>query len=368
MAQILLIDDEKELREMLAIVLEETGYSVLTASDGVEGVDLAKSHLPDLIICDVSMPRLDGFRTFERLREDPATASIPFIFLTAHGDLTHMRTGMNLGADDYIPKPVAADELLRAIDSRLKKQRSVSARMEQKLNELRANISAALPHELRTPLNAILGFAELLRTEAGKSSSDEVVMMATQIEEAAGRLHHALENFIAFAQLQVIASDPVTVAQLRKSRVEKGGAMIEHVARSRARWHGREEDVAVSVAQDAIAIEEKHLVTIVSELTDNALKFSEKGSPINVRSTVENGKLVLTVKDQGRGMTADQIADVGAYMQFDRKKYEQQGFGLGLAIAQKLTELYDGSFSLKSVPGKGTSVTLSLPLAAPSDA
>ncbi len=121
MKKILIIEDNKDVRENTADILELSGYKAATAENGKIGVEVAKKILPDVIVCDIMMPILDGFEVLEILNKDSQTASIPFIFLTAKTEKIDRRKGMNLGADDYLTKPFTENELLEAIESRLKK-------------------------------------------------------------------------------------------------------------------------------------------------------------------------------------------------------------------------------------------------------
>jgi len=111
MKKILVIEDEAETLENLVLMLEMEGFKPFSASNGRAGVALARRELPDVILCDVSMPEMDGYGVLEALRADKGTVSIPFIFLTAKGDKKDVRTGMNLGADDYLTKPAGAHEV-----------------------------------------------------------------------------------------------------------------------------------------------------------------------------------------------------------------------------------------------------------------
>ena len=122
MIKILIIEDNEDVRENTAAILELSGYSVATAENGMVGVTVAKNQIPDVILCDIMMPVLDGYGVLEELNNDGATSQIPFIFLTALSEKTEMRKGMNLGADDYLTKPFSETELLEAIQSRLQKQ------------------------------------------------------------------------------------------------------------------------------------------------------------------------------------------------------------------------------------------------------
>ena len=128
------------------------------------GIETARRALPDLILCDVNMEKVDGYLTLSSLRNEPTTASIPFILMTGLADHAGMRHGMELGADDYLPKPFTIDALYAAVEARLKKLQTVREQAEKKLADLRDNISLMLPHELRTPLNGILAYGEILRS------------------------------------------------------------------------------------------------------------------------------------------------------------------------------------------------------------
>lgn len=125
--KILIIEDHDEIRESTAEILAMTGYEVFTAPEGKRGVAMALEHLPDLILCDIMMPVLDGFGVLYLLARNPATAKIPFIFLTAKAERSDMRKAMEMGADDYLTKPFDDTELLRAIEVRLKKASSAAA-------------------------------------------------------------------------------------------------------------------------------------------------------------------------------------------------------------------------------------------------
>ena len=117
----------------------------------------------------------------------------------------------------------------------------------------------------------------------------------------------------------------------------------------------------LDVCHAAAAITEDYFTKIVDELLDNAFKFSSSGSPVEVRSVVNEGYVMLTVRDRGRGMKPEHVSEIGAYMQFERKLYEQQGSGLGLTIAKRLTELHGGELKVQSEIGTGTSVAVRLP-------
>ncbi len=128
MKKILVIEDETQMRRNLITILRLEKFEPLAAENGKAGVDLARQAKPDLILCDVMMPELDGYGVLIELHNDPATMNIPFIFLTAKGEKSDLRSGMNLGADDYLIKPVDKADLLRAIRTRLARAEQLARR------------------------------------------------------------------------------------------------------------------------------------------------------------------------------------------------------------------------------------------------
>jgi CheY-like chemotaxis protein len=136
MKRILLIEDNHEIRENTAEILELDGYEVITAENGKIGVELASSSKPDLIICDIMMPVLDGYSVLHLLTKNPETENIPFIFLTAKADRQDFRKGMEMGADDYITKPFDDVDLLNAIESRFKKMELLEKKYSRNIDGL----------------------------------------------------------------------------------------------------------------------------------------------------------------------------------------------------------------------------------------
>jgi signal transduction histidine kinase len=359
MAKILVIDNDASLREVIQMALEHAGFEVIEADNGAIGVQNACAQLPDLILCDVRMEKMDGYRTLAALRQDTVTAPIPVILMTGQADTAGMRQGMELGADDYLSKPFTVPQLLAAVNARLKKNQTVRELAERKLADLRANISLALPHELLTPLNGILGFTDILITDHSHLQADEIVSMSEAIRDSAKRLHRLIENFLIFAQIELLQADQLQA--LREGQTLDLRKPIERVAQVRAGRAGRAEDLVLELCEASAAITEDYFTKIVDELLENAFKFSTLGSPVQVQSVTGNGTFVLRIADQGRGMKSEHIAEVGAYMQFERKIYEQQGSGLGLTIAKRLTELHGGELSIQSELGIGTTVEVTLP-------
>lgn len=143
MRKILVIEDNEDVRENTADILELANYDVATAENGKIGVEKAKQFHPDVVVCDIMMPELDGYGVLERLSKNSETASIPFIFLTAKTDKADMRMGMNLGADDYLTKPFEEKELSEAIASRLRENEFLKKEITKNLGGLNTFLEEA---------------------------------------------------------------------------------------------------------------------------------------------------------------------------------------------------------------------------------
>lgn len=131
MKKVLVIEDHAMMRRNVLVILEMEGYQVASASNGREGLALVSAEQPDLILCDVMMPELDGHAVLKALRANPLTSSVPFIFLTAKGEKIDQRTGMNLGADDYLTKPITRNDLVAALDARFARKAQQRVNFDQ---------------------------------------------------------------------------------------------------------------------------------------------------------------------------------------------------------------------------------------------
>ena len=360
MPNILIIDDEETFRSITALTLRRRGFDTCEAGDGGAGAEVARRQLPDLVLCDLHMDGCDGYATLETLRQDPATATIPFILMTGMNDTSVMRRGMDLGADDFLEKPFKPDQLITAVNTRLQKQTVLRGVAEKKLTDLRASLSLALPHELITPLNGIIGPAQLLSTDAASLSTEEVAEFGRTILESAERLHRTVENFLVYARLELQAATPDAQSALCRERVEGVRALLQARAQQLASDSGRAADLQLDVMDARVAMSAELFTKLADELLGNAFKFSPKGSAVRVSSSVTVERYTLVIADGGCGMTPEQLSCVGAGVQFNRATAEQQGAGLGLSIARRIAELHGGSLAIESQAGQGTTVRVRL--------
>jgi DNA-binding NarL/FixJ family response regulator len=215
MTKILVIEDQPQMRKNLATILEMEHFQVIMAADGRKGLELAQLEKPDLIVCDIMMPELDGYGVLETLRGDIATATTPFIFLTAKGDKANLRSGMNLGADDYLPKPVSREELLAAVRIRLARRQAHAAELAaaRSAGGFKPNFDSPKPL-------AVLGLTAreaevLLWVAQGKSNGDIAIILGMAektVKKHMGNIFGKLgvegRNAATVRALEVLSSAP----------------------------------------------------------------------------------------------------------------------------------------------------------------
>lgn len=368
MPKILVIDDEAAMLQLLTKALEFSGYEVVGTASGQSGIELSQTEKPDLVLCDVGLLDLSGYEVLKAIRAQADTHNIPVVLITGLADLQGMREGMRLGADDYVPKPFDVDELLALIRSRLRKADDLRHEAEEKAKKLRSHISMMLPHELLSPLSGIIGLADILREEAGTAKPAEAAEIGRDIQRSGERLHRLIRNFLIYSQLELLTVEPDRVESLRRAMPCQFRKIVTEVAERTAERHDRRGDLVLKPATGEVAMSDQHLTKLCEELIDNAFKFSEAGRPVEVQTRITDGKLWLTVSDEGSGISDEILASLRAPDQFERLFCEKRTTGLGLAIAVRLAELHQGRAIIQSQPGTGTSILVELPLAAPMSA
>ncbi|KAA3606244.1 MAG: hybrid sensor histidine kinase/response regulator [Calditrichaeota bacterium] len=358
MYKILVIEDEKMTAKSLVKILEKANYIVSLAYDGLEGIEKIKEEEFDLVISDIAMPKKDGYQVLEEVRKNPTTLDLPFIFLTSQDIAQNVQAGNVLGADDFITKPFQKDELLAVIKNRLERH---SAHVKQ-LDDLRMNLSFILPHELRTPLTSIIGFGQLLSEPAMLPKPDEVAKIGKTVYRSGIRLFRLVENHLLYLNLKISESLPEKRKFWQQGIIYNTKFLLKNTIEAKAKEHNRLEDLELRLTDYVVKISEVNLKKITEEIVDNAFKFSQKGAKVKVESEVDQENFLIKISNEGREMTTEQIAEIGAFMQFDRPRYEKPGCGLGLEIAKILINFNEGNLKIES-ENSLTTVTVKIPLA-----
>ena len=358
MNKILIIEDDHTLRRQLAELLRLEGYATREAANGRLGIDLAKTEAPDLIICDIMMPELDGFEVLKALRECPATACLPFIFLTARVEARDLRQGMNLGADDYLTKPFSTRELLNSVSQRLKRRRQQLEEGKRRAEEVSLAVASILPQELAEPLDRIDTLANLMALKHA-AALPQLADFQNSLLAATLRMRRMVQRLNLYAQMPQLYANRFELEL--SGKVEDAGAIVRREALSIAGQWQRQADLSLSAAPGRLAMQESYLAVICQELVENACKFSPNATPISVVCTREKGQWVLEITNHGPGLHSAQLTKLGAFKQFWSGQHRPGGLGLGLVLVQGIVRLHGGEVVVSSQPLEATSVRVLMP-------
>src|SRR5437867_3361868 len=328
MNKVLIIDDDKAFRDVLTTMLQKQGLDVVQAATGAEGVQLARTGRPNLILCDVELGGVGGQLVLYAVRRDPQLASIPFILMSGHGMGGEIAMpGMQRGADGFLSKPIAPGKLAATLDACLNKALPVQVRAEWQAGEERLEGGTDTLPGLLEPVQRILEITRLL--SAGPQEPKAVMDMASQAHLAAARLHRRIENCLAYAEIERLGTDWERLGVQQEHRVGIRDA-IRAVAGEKARLSGRTADLDMMLQDEVVAISAEHLKKIVAELMDNAFHYSPPGSAVQVTTSMEADQVTLAISNRGAGMTPEQMTRAGTPISLDQVLLTQRGSGLGL--------------------------------------
>ncbi len=355
--RILIIEDDHTLRTEISAILTLENFEVKDAPNGEIGLKMLDDFQPDLILCDIMMPVMDGTEVLEKLRNSESNLLTQFVYITALAEKENIRMGMENGADDYLVKPFTREELLRSVNTRLGKASYMDQKVESELNDLREKILSSVPHEMRTPLHAIIGFSQIINEEANRMKLSRIGDLASYIHDSGQQLLKLTNRYNKYVEARASVRNEA-VPEINPSSIH----FIYEIAKGIAAGFDRGNDLHISLEQAVLQISEEKLKTVISELVENAFKFSISGSPINILGEITGQVYEITITDAGRGMDHLSLKKIGAFQQFERKRYEQQGSGLGLITAHLIIELASGHLEIDSTSGEGTVVNIKLPI------
>jgi two-component system sensor histidine kinase/response regulator len=360
-ARILLIDDEPNLVLALGTYLRQAGYGVVTAAGGKEGLEKLRYWRPDLILCDVMMPGMDGLDVRQALEGNPRHRNIPFIFLTAKSQLDDRLLGLHSGADDYIAKPFEPKELVARIESLLRRVTRDRAAAVQEVEALKENILANVTHELRTPVAVMRNTLELSLEGAFGSDVQLERRFLAQALENARNLQRLIDDLLLMAALDnddmQLFLEPISVAGLLR------GVQTNLWRVKAADW------LVIDPPEPSdltLCADRRHVQAVLSHLVDNALKFSS-GTSVEVRAEARDDGVAISVTDRGEGIAAEHLPFIfDRFFQADMSSTRAyDGLGCGLYLVRALVEAHGGKVDVESQVGEGSRFTVWLPLGLP---
>lgn len=369
---VLIVDDDPVVCSLARATLENDGFNVIAAGDGIEGCELYEQHRPDLVLADVVMPRMDGYELCRELRSRPHSAYVPIVVTTSLDDVPSIARAYDAGATDFVPKPInwlvlnhrvryilrasRAFEELRRYQGRLIAAKEAAEAANRSKSEFLANMS----HELRTPLNAIIGFSGMMSDRMFGPLPERYAEYAGLIGDSGRHLLAIINDILDVAKADanrlVLAEESVEIARVT--------ALSSTIVQEMAHNAGVDYQYEIDEVLPAITGDPAKLVQILVNLLLNAIKFTPSGGKVRLKVERKIGAgIAFRVEDTGIGMSANQLPTAlepfGQVHSGLARKYE--GVGLGLPLTKRLVELHGGRIDIASEPAKGTTVSVYLP-------
>ncbi len=373
---ILLVEDDDPMRRGIHELLEVTdlGYetTVLSAENGEAGLKVIVTAVPDLIISDVMMPKMNGYEFLDRVRANPQWENIPFIFVTAKGEREDKRKGKLSAADLYITKPFVISQLLELVQTQLDRAVQQRAYQDEMAAALKKNLLQILNHEFRTPLTYVTAYYEMLSSNMDTfQDGQDYNEYLRGIRAGNIRLTRLVEDFILVMSLR---SGEAAALFAHEAGVVDNLAELVEAAVIVKRWdaHNWSVEVRNEVPQTLPSVwgDVAGLQTVLKRLLDNAIKFTgakfkrlDGTGVVRITAVSDEDELRIMIEDQGMGIPEKGLAHIfDLFEQYDREVMEQQGTGMGLVIADGLLALHNGRIEIDTVVGEGSCFTIVLPI------
>jgi len=369
---ILIVDDDDIVRAITRAELEADGFQVSEAIDGVEACQNCWSQLPDLVIADVIMPRMDGFTLCRELRANPISQYVPILQATGLDDVASIEKAYEAGATDFIGKPLNWAILkhrvryvlrsARAFDALRRNQETLIAAKDaaEAANRAKSEFLANMSHELRTPLNAIIGFSTIMQKGMFGQLNEKYAEYAGMVCDSGTHLLAIINDILDLAKADSNA------LELREEDIDiaRVVALSSTIVREMADKAGVDYEVAIADVLPHVRADSARLRQILINLLGNAVKFTPCGGKVSLSAeATEEGGLQFRITDTGIGIPKDKIEiAMSPFGQVDgslSRTYD--GTGLGLPLTKRLVEMHGGTFELSSEPGRGTVITVRLP-------
>jgi signal transduction histidine kinase len=363
---ILVVDDVPTNLNLLMDLLEARGYRVLVATDGESALEQAEYALPDMILLDVMMPGIDGFETCKRLKASEKTRDIPIIFMTALSDTVDKVHGFEIGAVDYVTKPLQHEEVIARVRTHLelRRQKQEVERLRQqeqqhyqRLSQMKDHILRTASHDLNNPLAAITMSVDLLHRYVAPEDR-HIHDKLNQIDASVMYMRDLISNLLDLAKLQTghgIERRETAVYEL----LDTNTAQMSVPAAAKG--------IALRVrrpAEDAILhCDPFQIGQVFQNLISNAIKYTDPGGAVTVGAELQPRQIDFCVADSGIGIPESDIPHL--FEEFYRvntgNHRKEAGTGLGLSIVREIVRQHGGSIRVESQLGAGSTFTFSLP-------
>jgi two-component system sensor histidine kinase/response regulator len=351
-SKILIVDDAVDMVELLKKRLRFEGYDTAEAYDGEEGLKQVAEYNPDLIILDVMMPKLDGYEVCRRLKSDENTKYIPILMLTAKGEVEDKVKGLDIGANDYLAKPFDYKELSARVRSLVAIKAAREKLVKEEKSKALDQMMEAVAHEIRNPLTSIGGFARRVYEKLPEGDPNKKYMEI--IIKDVARLENMIRGLVELKITAISYREPTNINDVIMEALKLFEQDLED--------KGIEVKIELVDNPPLISVDKEQIKMALANLIKNSIEaMQEKLKILKITSHISDGRMEIQVSDTGKGIPKDKIKNIFDPF-FTSKVY---GPGLGLTFTLKIIQEHRGAISVESEPGKGTTLTITLPLKRP---
>jgi len=355
---ILIIDDEEALRDGCSQVLEKAGYAVLTAEQGIEGIKLAREHVPDMAFIDLKMPNISGMEIIEILSRD--IPDIVLVMITGFATIVSAVEAMQKGAYDYLPKPFNPDQLRalakRGLEHRNLKIETKRLRVEKDLME--RNFITFVSHEMRSPLVVIRQYIEALNEIAGDRFDKDVKEIIERCRKRIQNLEELVEHWLDISRIEDGTFAQQKVSLSLDSIISRSVEEMIPVCRKRGIF--LETNIPQKLPQ--ITGDAESLVRVFTNIIGNATKYTPEGGKITVTCQHDEFYIKVSIADMGTGIPPDKLPLIfDPFFRCGGKNEKHSGSGLGLTFCKKIMESHKGCIAVSSKESEGTTFVLTFP-------
>ncbi len=355
---ILVIDDEEALRDGCRQALEKSGYAVLTAGEGVEGIKIAREQIPDMAFIDLKMPNISGMEIIEILSRD--IPDMVLIMITGYASIVSAVEAMQKGAYDYLPKPFSPDQL-RAVTRRGLDHRNLrieTKRLREEKERMEKGFITFVSHEMRSPLVVIRQYIESLKAIAGDRFDKDVTDIIERCRKRIQGLEEMIEHWLDLSRIEdgtlAQKKDPLSLSSIIARSAE------EMTPVCRKKGISLETNIAENLPE--ITGDEESLVRVFTNIIGNATKYTPEGGKITVTALTDEYYVTANISDTGTGIPHDKIPFIfEPFFRVRGKEEKHRGSGLGLTFCKKIMESHNGGIEVTSKEGEGTTFILTFP-------
>ncbi|NDJ85993.1 MAG: response regulator [Chloroflexi bacterium] len=360
---LLIVDDNEPNRALLAVLLERAGYKAAIAKNGIEALEILRSNDIDLVLLDIMMPGMNGYEVLETMKNDPDLHHIPVVVTSAIGDMDSVVKCIELGAEDYLYKPINRVLLEARVGACLEKKHLMDKEIKQleELNQMKDHFVRTVSHEMKNPLALIMGYVELLLEDemVPEGEAREFIISIQRHTQQMGNLIRDLLDLSRIETGMSLDLEATKLAPLIETSIDNFKFLAEKKSITI--------DYTPPETEVVLTIDPSRVQQVLDNLLSNAIKYTPAKGTVGLSVEVAPERATIRVKDTGLGIPQEVLPRI--FDRFYRVQRDDddatEGTGLGLAIVKAVVDQHGGDIQVETVVGQGSTFNVTLPYRSP---